>query len=892
MPNIESDLLLLTLNLSQLKNKTLIVNLFVEGITALFPKYWLKWYAENNQLSEGVFRVCTREKTYGFIETDESIEGDSNVFPHFQNALQLLAIILERLEQNELLHNKKNHLQQLVDQQTSELIHHHEELNEANEELSISNEELIETNRSLFETNKILSDEINLRKKIEKKLRESDKFFNHATDMFCIAGFDGFFKVLNPTWENVLGWTSKELLAKPWIDFVHPDDANATENIKVNIVEGQEVYNFVNRFVCKNGDYKWLSWNSYPYNEENVMYGVARDITQIKENTQKLKAAQSEAKESAELLETLFDVIPDIIGVLDAEYRMQRLNKAGHTFFGTTPENCFNKRCFELIGKNKLCEPCAPSIALATKKMAQIEKYMPDLDQWFEVRAFPIFKDGEVSLIVEYLKDITAVKKSEILLKKSEEQYRTLIEFAPDAFFQGDGDGHFIKTNLKASELSGYTVDELKSMSMLQLFSPSELDINPLQYDRISKGDTVINIRNLISKEGKTLLVEMCSRMLPDKTLQSFVRDITERHEKDQQLRTLTLAIDQSPNSVVITNIDYDIEYINPAIKRLTGYSKEELIGQNLSIFASDKTPKVEYEGLWSTIASGKVWQGELQNKKKNGELFWESTTISPVFDSQGEVTHYLAIKEDITQQKIMTRELIVAKEKAEESDRLKTSFLANMSHEIRTPMNSILGFASLLPEEENKELMRQYASIIVRNSEQLARIIDDIVLYSRLQTRLLRNIPTDFSACNLIDDVKQSFNLPEYYDKGIELLIENQIGRVCQVRTDYEKLRQILTNLVSNAFKYTNSGSITLGLINKNGRLIFYVKDTGIGIPKNETTKVFERFYRGENVTKSNIGGTGLGLSIVKEMVELLGGEIWIESVQGEGSTFWFTIA
>lgn len=239
-----------------------------------------------------------------------------------------------------------------------------------------------------------------------------------------------------------------------------------------------------------------------------------------------------------------------------------------------------------------------------------------------------------------------------------------------------------------------------------------------------------------------------------------------------------------------------------------------------------------------------------------------------------------------------MTRELIVAKEKAEESDRLKTSFLANMSHEIRTPMNSILGFASLLPEEENKELMRQYASIIVRNSEQLARIIDDIVLYSRLQTRLLRNIPTDFSACNLIDDVKQSFNLPEYYDKGIELLIENQIGRVCQVRTDYEKLRQILTNLVSNAFKYTNSGSITLGLINKNGRLIFYVKDTGIGIPKNETTKVFERFYRGENVTKSNIGGTGLGLSIVKEMVELLGGEIWIESVQGEGSTFWFTIA
>lgn len=892
MPNIESDLLLLTLNLSQLKNNTLIVKLFIEGITALFPKYQLKWHSETNQLSEDVFRVCTREKTYGYIEIDQSIKSDSNIFPHFQNALQLLAIILERLEQNELLHNQQSHLQQLVDQQTSQLIRNHEELNEANEELATSNEELIETNRSLFEINQKLNDEIKLRGKTVQKLHESDQFFNHATDMFCIAGFDGYFKILNPSWKNALGWTIKELLAKPWIDFVHPDDANATENIKVNIVNGQEAYNFANRFICKNGDYKWLSWNSYPNSEENVMYGVARDITQIKETAQKLKAAESEAKESGELLETLFNTIPDIIGIHDAELRVKRYNKAGYEYFETTPEKSINKKCFELSGKNKQCNPSASSEVLATKKMAQIEKYLPESDQWFEVRAFPIFKDGEISLIVEYLKDITAVKKSEISLKKSEEQYRKLIEFAPDAFFQGDHDGNFIKANLKASELTGYTADELLTMSMSQLFSASELSNQPLQFDRLSKGETVISIRNLTTKEGKLLLVEMNSRMLPDKTLQSFVRDITERHQKDQQLKTLTMAIDQSPNSVVITNIKGAIEYVNPTIKKLTGYSKEELIGQNPRVFASGKTSKVEYDSLWSAITSGKVWHGELQNKKKNGQLFWESITISPVFDNHGKIINYLAIKEDVTQQKTMTNELIIAKDKAEESDRLKTSFLANMSHEIRTPMNSIMGFASLLPDEESKELMCQYASIIVRNSEQLVHIIDDIVLYSRLQTRLLRNIPTDFSACNLINDVIQSFNLPEYYNKGIELLSENQIGLVCQVRTDYEKLRQILTNLVSNAFKYTITGSITLGLTLKNKQLIFYVKDTGIGIPQKEITKVFERFYRGSNVTKSSVGGTGLGLSIVKEMVELLGGEIGLESVQGKGTTFWFTIA
>jgi PAS domain S-box-containing protein len=342
---------------------------------------------------------------------------------------------------------------------------------------------------------------------------------------------------------------------------------------------------------------------------------------------------------------------------------------------------------------------------------------------------------------------------------------------------------------------------------------------------------------------------------------------------------------------VVITNKKGIIEYVNPVIEKLSGYKKEELIGKNPRIFASGKTTKEEYKVLWDTILMGKVWQGEFQNKKKNGELFWESATISPVIDSKEKITHFLAIREDITEQKRMTQELIEAKEKAEESDRLKSSFLANMSHEIRTPMNSIMGFASLLPEEESKDLMCQYANIIVRNSEQLVHIIDDIVLYSRLQTRLLRNMPTEFSACDLINDIKQSFDLPEYTNRGIELCSENKIGEICHVKTDYEKLRQILTNLVSNAFKYTQTGSITIGVDEVDKQMQFFVKDTGIGIPPKEIDKVFERFYRGSNVAKSTIGGTGLGLSIVKEMVELLGGKIWIESELGQGSTFYFSI-
>jgi signal transduction histidine kinase len=200
------------------------------------------------------------------------------------------------------------------------------------------------------------------------------------------------------------------------------------------------------------------------------------------------------------------------------------------------------------------------------------------------------------------------------------------------------------------------------------------------------------------------------------------------------------------------------------------------------------------------------------------------------------------------------------------------------------------MGFASLLPEEESKELMANYANIIVRSSEQLVHIIDDIVLYSRLQTKLLSFIPNPFNVQNLLTDVKQSFSLPDY-QKGVELNIETDSEIPVWVRSDYEKVRQLFTNLVSNAFKYTKQGTITIGFVSKEDELEFFVKDTGMGIPPEELEKVFYRFYRGSNVNKGVIGGTGLGLSIVKELVELLGGRIWIESEIYKGSTFYFTL-
>lgn len=244
----------------------------------------------------------------------------------------------------------------------------------------------------------------------------------------------------------------------------------------------------------------------------------------------------------------------------------------------------------------------------------------------------------------------------------------------------------------------------------------------------------------------------------------------------------------------------------------------------------------------------------------------------------------------DITKQKETEQELIKAKEHAEESDRLKSSFLANLSHEIRTPLNSIMGFASLLPEADSKEIITEYSGIIEKNSEHLVSLIDDIVLYSKLQSKLLVCKPTSFAFGKLMSDVQNSFKLPAYQSK-VAIRFECNLPADIVIFTDYNKLWQITINLISNAFKYTKQGEIIVRCSLNDHNLEFEVKDTGIGILPNELEHIFDRFFRGTNIDEPTTRGTGLGLSIVKELTELLGGKISVESEPGIGSTFYFTL-
>jgi signal transduction histidine kinase/CheY-like chemotaxis protein len=318
----------------------------------------------------------------------------------------------------------------------------------------------------------------------------------------------------------------------------------------------------------------------------------------------------------------------------------------------------------------------------------------------------------------------------------------------------------------------------------------------------------------------------------------------------------------------------------------------EEVVGKNQRILFSEHTSPEEYEQLCKTILEGKDWRGEFQNKKKDGSLFWESVAISPILNEKSEITHFIAIKEDITESKRLQKESLKAKEKAEESDRLKSAFLANMSHEIRTPMNGILGFTELLKEPKlSGEVQQEYIDIIEKSGARMLNIINDIISISKVEAG---EVEISLSETNVNEQIEylHTFFSPEVKQKGIQIRFNNALNsKEASIKTDCEKMYAILTNLVKNAIKFTDEGSVEFGYVKKGNFLEFYVKDSGMGISKYEQKFIFERFRQANESLSRNKAGSGLGLAISKAYIEMLGGEIWVESELGKGSTFYFTI-
>jgi PAS domain S-box-containing protein len=396
----------------------------------------------------------------------------------------------------------------------------------------------------------------------------------------------------------------------------------------------------------------------------------------------------------------------------------------------------------------------------------------------------------------------------------------------------------------------------------------------------------------LLGVSGSLLFVTLLSWLLYRQQQRRHAAQALIRAEIELAARVFEASYD----GILITDAQRRILRVNAAFTRMTAYTQDDVQGKTPRLLSSGMQNADFYAAMWKSLARDGQWQGELINRRKNGEHFPERLAISTVHDAAGQITHYIATFADISERKRQEAELQQARDRAEAANLAKSQFLAVMSHEIRTPMNGILGMAQLLQSPElGRTEQREYASTIFQSGQVLLTLLNDILDLSKVEAGKMELSPIPVDPAQVLQEVATLF-AEAAQRKGLALYVEWQSLPHHCYSIDALRLRQMLTNLLNNAIKFTSRGQIRLSVceLERQGaqaRLRIDVSDTGIGIAPDRQAALFQPFSQVDSSSTRRFGGTGLGLSIVASLARLMHGEVGVDSVEGQGTHFWFTL-
>ncbi|MDE2598841.1 MAG: PAS domain S-box protein [Rhodocyclaceae bacterium] len=703
-------------------------------------------------------------------------------------------------------------------------------------------------------------EDITERRRIEHALRDAELRWKYALEGANHGAWDMNLKsgslFLSNRWKEMLGYAPHEIdNNRETVDaLIHPDDlvlarSNLADYLASPSRQQDEAYVAEYRMRCKNGDYCWVM------NRGRVI-------------------EYSAAGEPLRFLGTQ----TDITALKHAEARLRRASQ-----FYAALSHC-NEHIMRCESRDELLKQvCEDAVIYGGIQMAWVGLVEED------GRVIPVASAGEG---LSYLDGLQAT--SDAYSPYGQGPTGTAVrENHPvwcNNFLQKESTGPWHSR-----------MEERKWQASAAL---------PLQCN-----NRVVGAFSLYSRDADTfddaiesLLQEMAVNI--SFALERFEREAEIAQQKKQMARLLQ-AVEQSTNTVVITNLEARIEYANPSFERTTGYTLDEVRNRNPRVLQSGKTPRATYEDMWAHLSRGESWKGEFINRRKDGSELTEFVHISPVREADGTITHYLAIKQDITdvksaqealaklnselEAKVLqrTQELELARQEAEHANLAKSEFLANMSHEIRTPMNAIVGHIQLLRRSALNREQHDQLKKMEGAGAHLLSLINDILDLSKIEAGHLELEQTDFDLIALLDNVYTMMTATAG-KKGLALQTQAD-GVPRSLRGDPTRLRQALINYVSNAVKFTHQGSVTIAVelleeSNDDLYLRFKVSDTGIGIPQEKLTRLFRAFEQADASTTRQYGGTGLGLSITRHFARLMGGEVGCTSNEGEGSTFWFT--
>jgi PAS domain S-box-containing protein len=808
-----------------------------------------------------------------------------------------------------------------------------------------------------------------LRRQMEAALKESQERLQFAIDGANLGIWD--WNLTNDTvvyterWASMLGYDLYELdpSLDAWTKLLHPEDEPVVYQRLNDHLTGQEAYySSEHRLRAKDGTWRWVLDRGQVMERDangvpTRMAGTHMDITDRKRAESELsryrqrledlvRQRTAELRTSEERYRAVVEQAQEGILLLDRHGRVVEWNRRLEAITGLARAEVFDRPLWEnpelvralsvkdaaalatgvqqLISGNGYTpgDTALPSSAgQGATRTWRVEYASPEhhtqevaAPRMLSLQSFPV-RLTQDQLLGVLVADVTSETQALEAAQESQRRYTALFEHANDAVFILDLEGQPIAVNQRAHDLLGYEAGELLGLGFQDLVVPQEQDYARRRIaDLLEKRSLPLYQRRFLAKDGTVIPAEINVSVVANKVgepaqIQSIVRDLRPRLMIDAQMRLQATALAAVSDGVIITNVDGVIEWVNSAFAELTGYTGEEVVGATTNLLKSGQHDAAFYKELWETILSGREWRSEMVNRRKDGTLYSELNSITPMLGPNGEILHFISVKRDITETKELQRQVLAEREQLAErvaertadlnranaelarALRAKDEFLASMSHELRTPLSAILGYSEVLKMQHrgalNENQMR-FVDSIEKSGQHLLNLINDILDLSKIEAGKL---DLTFETVRVAEVAQTSLMFVKQMARKKRIQVHLDIAdHVDAVRADRRRLKQALVNLLSNAVKFTPEGG-KVGLDVRADieppQLVFTVWDTGIGIAESDLGKLFKPFEQIDSRLSRCYAGTGLGLAMVARLADLHGGGVRVESELGAGSRF-----